>query len=66
MKNHRHIKDNLYEKIPQKMLAWEGGEGITPEIQFLIDYKGGGMANLFGDLPHLIGSISNLSSPCQG
>ena len=28
---------------------------------FIIDYKGGGMANLFDHLPHLIGSISNLS-----
>lgn len=28
---------------------------------FVIDYKGGGMANLFVNLPHLIGSISNLS-----
>ena len=28
---------------------------------FLIDYKGGGMADLFKDLPHLTGSISNLS-----
>jgi len=28
---------------------------------FLIDYKGGGMANLFSDLPHVLGSISNLS-----
>ena len=28
---------------------------------FLIDYKGGGMANMFADLPHLAGSISNLS-----
>lgn len=28
---------------------------------FLIDYKGGGMSNLFRDLPHLAGSISNLS-----
>lgn len=28
---------------------------------FLIDYKGGGMANLFDGLPHLIGQISNLS-----
>lgn len=28
---------------------------------FLIDYKGGGMANLFAGLPHLLGSISNLS-----
>jgi S-DNA-T family DNA segregation ATPase FtsK/SpoIIIE len=26
----------------------------------LIDYKGGGMANAFLDLPHLIGSITNL------
>lgn len=28
---------------------------------FIIDYKGGGMANLFDDLPHMIGAISNLS-----
>lgn len=28
---------------------------------FIIDYKGGGMANLFAGLPHMIGSISNLS-----
>lgn len=28
---------------------------------FLIDYKGGGMAHLFSRLPHLLGSISNLS-----
>jgi len=28
---------------------------------FLIDYKGGGMANLFDGLPHIIGQISNLS-----
>ena len=26
----------------------------------LIDYKGGGMANLFTDLPHLLGTITNL------
>ncbi len=28
---------------------------------FIIDYKGGGMANLFARLPHLAGQISNLS-----
>ena len=28
---------------------------------FIIDYKGGGMANLFSKLPHLVGQISNLS-----
>lgn len=28
---------------------------------FLIDYKGGGMANLFRGLPHTLGAISNLS-----
>ena len=28
---------------------------------FIIDYKGGGMANLFDGLPHLAGTISNLS-----
>lgn len=31
------------------------------EVGFLlIDYKGGGMANLFKDLPHLLGIITNL------
>ncbi|MBE5912021.1 type VII secretion protein EssC [Pseudobutyrivibrio sp.] len=28
---------------------------------FIIDYKGGGMANLLENLPHMIGQISNLS-----
>lgn len=28
---------------------------------FIIDFKGGGMANLFSNLPHLVGQISNLS-----
>lgn len=28
---------------------------------FIIDFKGGGMANLFENLPHLTGQISNLS-----
>ena len=28
---------------------------------FIIDYKGGGMANLFASLPHMMGTISNLS-----
>ncbi len=28
---------------------------------FIIDYKGGGMADLFEGLPHMIGAISNLS-----
>lgn len=28
---------------------------------FIIDFKGGGMANLFSDIPHLGGQISNLS-----
>ncbi len=31
------------------------------EVAFLlIDYKGGGMANLFNDMPHLLGTITNL------
>src|SRR5699024_550791 len=31
------------------------------EVAFLlIDYKGGGMANLFRDMPHLLGTITNL------
>lgn len=28
---------------------------------FIIDFKGGGMANLFNKLPHMLGTISNLS-----
>lgn len=28
---------------------------------FIIDFKGGGMANLFSNLPHMLGQISNLS-----
>ncbi len=28
---------------------------------FIIDFKGGGMANLFANLPHMAGQISNLS-----
>ncbi len=28
---------------------------------FIIDYKGGGMGNLFDGLPHILGQISNLS-----
>lgn len=28
---------------------------------FIIDYKGGGMGNLFSNLPHMLGQISNLS-----
>lgn len=28
---------------------------------FIIDYKGGGMANLFSGLPHMVGQITNLS-----
>ncbi|MCD7981720.1 MAG: FHA domain-containing protein [Clostridiales bacterium] len=28
---------------------------------FIIDFKGGGMANLFSRLPHMLGQISNLS-----
>ncbi len=30
-------------------------------VFFIIDYKGGGMADLFAGLPHMIGRISNLS-----
>ncbi|MEN2768989.1 type VII secretion protein EssC [Ornithinibacillus xuwenensis] len=33
------------------------------EVAFLlIDYKGGGMANLFRNLPHLVGTITNLDA----
>jgi len=40
--------------LAMKFSPWEVGF-------FLIDYKGGGMAGLFSKLPHLLGSISNLS-----
>lgn len=38
------------------------GINYSPEYVgfLLIDYKGGGMANLFKNMPHLLGSITNL------
>ncbi|MCR5301825.1 MAG: FHA domain-containing protein [Lachnospiraceae bacterium] len=33
---------------------------------FLVDYKGGGMSNLFEGLPHLMGNISNLTKAESG
>lgn len=41
---------SLSVKYPPDMLGF-----------FLIDYKGGGMSKCFENLPHLLGSISNLS-----
>lgn len=40
LQNHRHIEGDTYEQLPKKLLAWESTEGITPEVQFLIDHKG--------------------------
>lgn len=37
------------------------------EVAFiLIDYKGGGMANLFGGTPHVAGVITNISESGRG
>ena len=40
LENHRPIDGDFYEQLPKPLNAWEVKEGITPEIQFLIDHKG--------------------------
>lgn len=40
LENHRHIDGDTYEQRPKPLDAWEVTEGITPEVQFLIDHKG--------------------------
>ncbi len=39
-KNHRHIDGDTYEQLPKKLMAWESTDGITPEVQFLVEKKG--------------------------
>lgn len=39
-KNHKHIEGDNYMQIPKPLNAWSLEEGMCPEIQFLIDYKG--------------------------
>lgn len=38
--NHRHIEGDTWEQLPKPLLAWESGDEVTPEVQFLIDHKG--------------------------
>lgn len=48
-------------EILQSLIASLAVNYHPHDINFiLIDYKGGGMANLFKDLPHLVGTITNL------
>ena len=48
-------------EILQSLIASLAVNYHPHDINFiLIDYKGGGMANLFRDLPHLVGTITNL------
>lgn len=39
-KNHRHIKDCIYEQIPEPVNIWEYGDDMCPEIRFLVKNKG--------------------------
>jgi len=48
-------------ELLQSMIASLAVHFHPHEVAFvLIDYKGGGMANAFQDLPHLVGTITNL------
>lgn len=38
--NHRQLDGDTYEQLPKALLAWEASEGITPEVQYLLDNKG--------------------------
>lgn len=38
--DHRHIEGDTWEQLPKPLLAWETGDEVTPEVQFLIDHKG--------------------------
>ena len=39
LNNHRKVKDDIWEEIPEPILAWEKQDKVIPEMQFLIDKK---------------------------
>lgn len=48
-------------EVIQSLIASLAAEFHPHELAFmLIDYKGGGMSNTFVDLPHVVGTITNL------
>ncbi|MGN7356133.1 type VII secretion protein EssC [Paenibacillus sp. SAF-054] len=50
-------------EVIQSIVASLSAEFHPHDLAFmLIDYKGGGMSNTFIDLPHVVGTITNLSS----
>ncbi|MEC0240407.1 type VII secretion protein EssC [Paenibacillus dokdonensis] len=50
-------------EVIQSIVASLAAEFHPHDLSFmLIDYKGGGMSNTFIDLPHVVGTITNLSS----
>jgi len=49
------------ETLQTYMLSLAVGYSPDDVAFFVIDFKGGGMANLFSGLPHMAGQISNLS-----
>ncbi|MDR0266677.1 type VII secretion protein EssC [Paenibacillus sp.] len=50
-------------EVIQSIVASLAAEFHPHDLSFmLIDYKGGGMSNTFVDLPHVVGTITNLSS----
>ncbi|MBE6984376.1 MAG: FHA domain-containing protein [Ruminococcaceae bacterium] len=49
------------ETLQTYMLSLAVNYSPDDVVFFVIDYKGGGMANLFSNLPHMAGQISNLS-----
>lgn len=50
-------------EVIQSIVASLSAEFHPHDLAFmLIDYKGGGMSNTFVDLPHVVGTITNLSS----
>ncbi|MCJ8010721.1 type VII secretion protein EssC [Paenibacillus sp. KQZ6P-2] len=50
-------------EVIQSIVASLSAEFHPHDLSFmLIDYKGGGMSNTFTNLPHVVGTITNLSS----
>lgn len=50
-------------EVIQSIVASLAAEFHPHDLAFmLVDYKGGGMSNTFVDLPHVVGTITNLSS----